>query len=130
MRTDVQPTSLSAYDAVRASGTSSHQCARILAHIEQHGGDWSIGEIAHALNMEKSTVSARLNAMLNEIDPPIVAKPTRKDRRSGVMVRPVGLPVKGQQELFSMTAQAAQPGPADIRPAGTPSPYHGELEGE
>lgn len=30
MRTAVQPTSLSAYDAVRASGTSSHQCARIL----------------------------------------------------------------------------------------------------
>ena len=100
MRTDVQPTSLSSYDAVRASGTSSAQCDRILAHIERHGGDWSIGEIAHALHMEKSTVSARLNAMLNDISPPIEAKPTRKDRVSGVTVRPVGLPVVGQKELF------------------------------
>jgi hypothetical protein len=31
---------------------------------------------------------------------------------------------------FPMTAQAAQPGYADIRPAGTPSPYNGELKGE
>jgi len=42
----------------------------------------------------------RLNEMLNDIDPPIVAKPTRKDRRSGVMVRPIGLPVVGQGSLF------------------------------
>lgn len=100
MRTAVQPTSLSAFDAIRANGTSGHQCARILAHIQKHGGDWSIGEIAHALHMEKSTVSARLNAMLNDIDPPIVARPTRKDRRSGVAVRPVGLPKVGQGDLF------------------------------
>ena len=101
MRTAVQPTSLSAYDAVKASGTSSAQSARILAFITANSTtDWSIGEIAHFLSMEKSTVSARLNAMLNDIDPPIVAKPTRKDRRSGVMVRPVGLPVIGQGSLF------------------------------
>ena len=100
MRTAMQPTSLSAYDAIRASGSTGHQCARILAHIKKHGGEWSIGEIAHALNMEKSTVSARLNAMLNDINPPIEAKPTRKDRVSGVTVRPVGLPVVGQKELF------------------------------
>ena len=101
MRTDVQPTSLSSYDAVRASGASSAQCARILAFITANSTtDWSIGEIAHFLSMEKSTVSARLHFMLNEIDPPIVAKPTRKDRRSGVMVRPVGLPVVGQGVLF------------------------------
>lgn len=100
MRTAVQPTSLGAYDAIRANGINGDQCARILAHIHTHGGDWSIGEIAHALNMEKSTVSARLNAMLNDIDPPIEAKPTRKDRRSGITVRPVGLPVVGQGSLF------------------------------
>jgi DNA-binding MarR family transcriptional regulator len=101
MRTAMQPTSIAAYDAIKESGASSYQCARILAHIRQHGGDWSIGEIAHALGMEKSTVSARLNAMLNEIDPPIEAKTTRKDRRSGVMVRPVGFPVVGQGRLFA-----------------------------
>lgn len=101
MRTAMQPTSLSAYDAVKASGTNGYQCARILAFITANSEmDWSIGEIAHALHMEKSTVSARLNAMLNDIDPPIEAKTTRKDRVSGVMVRPVGLPVVGQAELF------------------------------
>jgi len=101
MRTDVQPTSLSAYDEVRASGTTCRQCARILALITaNHELDWSIGEIAHALHMEKSTVSARLHFMLNEIDPPIVAKIPRKDRRSNVTVRPVGLPVAGQGDLF------------------------------
>lgn len=101
MRIDQAQTACAAYDAVRASGTSSHQCARILAHIKAYPGcDWSIGELAYAMNMEKSTVSARLHFMLNEMDPPIVAKPTRKDRRSGVRVRPVGLPVAGQKELF------------------------------
>ena len=101
MRIDQAQTACAAYDAVRASGTSSHQCARILDFITANSiTDWSIGEIAHFLGMEKSTVSARLNAMLNEIDPPIVAKPTRKDRRSGITIRPVGLPVVGQGSLF------------------------------
>ena len=101
MRTAVASTSLGAYDAIRASGTTGHQCARILSHIKTHQGcDWSIGELAYALSMEKSTVSARLNAMLNDIDPVIEAKPTRKDRRSGVSVRPVGLPEVGQGDLF------------------------------
>lgn len=100
MRIAQQFTSCDAYAAIKSSGTSTHQCARILRHILTHEGDWSIGEIAHALNMEKSTVSARLNAMLNEIDPVIEAKPTRKDRVSGVTVRPVGLVVVGQRRLF------------------------------
>ena len=126
MRTSVQPTSLSAYDAIRASGSTGHQCARILAHITDNSGmDWSIGEIAHALNMEKSTVSARLNAMLNDINPPIEAKPTRKDRRSGVTVRPVGLPVVGQKELFPMTATEASGGGIPVL-SRTPSPIHGQ----
>ena len=90
-----------ACDAHKASGKAEMQRTRILNFITANSGmDWSIGELAHFLGMEKSTVSARLNAMLNDIDPPIEAKPNRKDRRSGVMVRPVGLPVAGQKELF------------------------------
>ena len=99
MRTDVQPTSLSSYDAVRASGTSSAQCARILAHIERHGGDWSIGEIAHALHMEKSTVSARIWECLNETFD-LEESVKRKDRISGRTIRAVRIPSVGQMGLF------------------------------
>lgn len=100
MRIAQQFTACDAYAGHRASGQSAAQRNLILAFITQRGGNWSIGEIAHALNMEKSTVSARLNAMLNDIDPPIEAKPERKDRRSGIRVRPVGLVVVGQGDLF------------------------------
>lgn len=100
MRTAVAETSIHAHDAIKASGNSTHQCARILDHIRQHG-DCSIGEIAHALGMEKSTLSARVYSLLYDShNPPLEAKPTRKDRRSGVMVRPVGFPVAGQGGLF------------------------------
>jgi len=41
MRTAMQQTSLSAFDAVKASGTSSAQCARILAFITANSTtDW------------------------------------------------------------------------------------------
>lgn len=99
MRIAQQFTACDAYAAHRASGKASAQQARILAFIEAHGGDWSIGELAHALALEKSTVSARLRELLDEEK--LEAKPNRKDRWSGIMVRPVGLPVKGQQELFA-----------------------------
>ena len=75
-----------------------YQCARIMAFFEWIGGDHSIGEVAHALGMEKSTVSARVNFMLNTTHE-LVVKPKRKDRRSGINVRPVGLPVT-QRDLF------------------------------
>lgn len=87
-----------AIESYHAHTGKERQCARILGHIKQHGGDWSIGEIAHALGMEKSTVSPRIRELLDTDE--LEAKPNRKDRRSGIRIRPVGLPVVGQQVLF------------------------------
>ena len=92
-------TAADAYDRHRASGKAAAQRARIVDHIRRHGGDWSIGEIAHALGMEKSTVSARINEALFETHE-LVEKTRRKDRLSGITIRPVGLPVVGQGRLF------------------------------
>lgn len=94
-------TACDAYAAIKASGQAEKQRSRVLAFITERGGDWSIGELAHAMGMEKSTVSRCLNEMLNDIHPPIEAKPERKDRCSGIRIRPVGLPVMGQMELIA-----------------------------
>lgn len=100
MRTAVQITSADAYDAHKTSGKASAQCSRILRLIEAYPLlDWSIGETARELGMEKSTVSARIKELLDAgtLEP----KPNRKDRISHITVRPVGLPVKGQLEFFA-----------------------------
>lgn len=99
MRTAVADTSIDALHAHRASGKLGDQHCRILAHIREHGGDWSIGELARALGMEKSTVSARVNELLTETFE-VVAAPRRKDRVSGVTV----LPVKLAPEQLEMLA--------------------------
>lgn len=98
MRIAQQFTACDAFDAVKASGTSSRQCERILAFIASHGGDWSIGELAHALGLEKSTVSARMFELIEAGS--LVEKCRRRDRRSGITVRAVGLPA-GNLELFA-----------------------------
>ena len=90
MRINVADTSIGAFHANQSSGVSSRQREHILCHIEKSGGDWSIGEVAHMLSMQKSTVSARLNELL--ADGLVVEFPKRKDRFSGVKIRPVGLP--------------------------------------
>lgn len=77
---------------------SAAQRTRVLAFIESRGGSWSIGELAHALDLQKSTVSARVNELLYETKE-LIEQPKRKDRRSGVMVRPVSLPML-QRDLF------------------------------
>ena len=100
MRTAVADTSIEAFHAHRGSGKSAAQRARVLNFIKARGGDWSIGEIAKALELEKSTVSARINELLKETRE-VVERPKRKDRISGITVRPVGLPVIGQGELFN-----------------------------
>jgi len=92
-------TAADAYDRHRASGKAAAQRASIVDHIRRHGGDWSIGELAHALGLEKSTVSARLNEALYETHE-LVEASRRKDRRSGILVRPAKLPAEGQGELF------------------------------
>lgn len=91
-------TSIDAFHSHHTSGKAADQHGLILAFITSHGGDWSIGEIAKALNLEKSTVSGRLRELLD--DGALVELPKRKDRVSGVTIRPVGLPTIGQQELF------------------------------
>ncbi len=98
MRIDQQSTACDAYHAHR--GQSAQQRNRILSFIKQRGGDWSIGELAEALTMQKSTVSARVNELLNETKE-LVEQPRRKDRLSGITIRPVGLPFVGQGELFN-----------------------------
>lgn len=80
------------------SGLASGQRALILGFIERAGGSWSIGELAEALKMQKSTVSARLNEMINEFGM-LEAKAKRKDRLTSITIRPVGLP-SIQRELF------------------------------
>jgi hypothetical protein len=77
---------------------SAAQRTRVLQFIETRGGSWSIGELAHALGLQKSTVSARVNELLYQTKE-LVEWPKRKDRRSGVMVRPVSLPAV-QRDLF------------------------------
>ena len=99
MRIAQQPTACDSFDAHRMSGKASAQRTRILEFITERGGDFSIGEIAKMLTMEKSTVSARLHELLNETGE-LVEKPRRKDKYSNVTIRPVGLPVVGQAELF------------------------------
>lgn len=98
MRTAVTQTSVDAFHAHSDNGLASGQRNTILRFIESNGGSWSIGELAEALKMQKSTVSARLNEMLHDFGM-LVEKPKRKDRLSNITIRPVGLPAK-QLELL------------------------------
>ena len=97
MHTAVQETSIDAFHL--HAPKSELQRGRILAFIKARGGDWSIGEIATALSLQKSTVSARVNELLNDSQE-LVDRPKRRDRISGITVRPVGLPIVGQGALF------------------------------
>lgn len=99
MRTAVTSTSVEAFRTHRDTGKSAAQRARVLSFIKSRGGDWSIGELAKAMELEKSTVSARINELLHETHE-VVEFQKRKDRISGITIRPVGLPMVGQGELF------------------------------
>ena len=92
------PTACDAFHVHSENGLASGQRSKILHFIETNGGSWSIGELADALGMQKSTVSARLNEMLHDFGM-LVEKPKRKDRLSNITIRPVGLPAK-QLELL------------------------------
>lgn len=98
MRIAQQPTAIASFHAHTESGLASTQRAKIIGFIEKNGGTWSIGELAEALKMQKSTISARVNEFLHEFGL-LVAKTKRKDRVSGITIRPVGLPAK-QLELL------------------------------
>lgn len=94
MHTHVHQLSTNAYLGHHASGRADSQCRRILAHIRDRGGDWSIGELAHALDLDKSAVSGRVHELLHDAGK-LIACPRRKDRVSGVLVRPVALAPQG-----------------------------------
>lgn len=94
----IQITSIEAFYAHQASRKADGQRHRIMEFILEKGGDWSIGEIAHALHMEKSTVSARLNELVYETHE-LIERPKRLDRISRIRIRPVGLPAM-QLSLF------------------------------
>lgn len=98
MRIKQCETAVAAFHAHAAEGKSSQQRERIVAFIARKGGDWSIGELAGAMAMEKSTVSARVNELLYDTRS-VIPRSKRRDRISGVMVRPVSLPPT-QRGLF------------------------------
>lgn len=93
MRTNILTTSIHAYQDHRAAGRARGQSLVILNFIRNCGGDWSIGELAEALEMDKSTVSARVFELLHDSGE-LMARPKRKDRVSGILVRPVALVVR------------------------------------
>ena len=98
MRIAQAPTACDAFHAHVGHGIARGQREKILGYIALMGGSWSIGELAHALHMEKSTVSARVNELLYETCE-VVERQKRKDRISGITIRPVGImPV--QLEIF------------------------------
>lgn len=84
MRIAQQQTACDAFHAHQV--ISSNQRERILSFVRERGHNWSIGELARAMNLEKSTVSARVNELLasGELVP--------KVKYSGITIRPVGLP--------------------------------------
>ncbi len=104
-----QETSIDVFHSPVRQKRTEQQREFIVGFISAVGADWSIGELAHtfkgktiAVDLgldQKSTVSARLNELLYE-QKALIEKPKRKDRISGVTVRPVGLPVRGQGRLF------------------------------
>ena len=83
-------TAIRSFHAHEGSGLASGQRELILGFIELRGGSWSIGELARALEMQKSTVSARLFELLSTGH--LEERPKRKDRVSGILIRPVALP--------------------------------------
>ncbi|WP_407058833.1 hypothetical protein ACJBUE_12680 [Ralstonia syzygii subsp. celebesensis] len=54
MRIAQAETSIEAFHAHRGGGKAAAQRARIVAFIASHAGDWSIGELARALDLEKA----------------------------------------------------------------------------
>lgn len=92
MLTKVTDTSIDSYHAHVATGKAGAQRTRIVEFIRNNGflqADWSIGELAAAMRMERSTVSARLNEMLKAGD--LIERPKRPDYVSGIRVRPVAI---------------------------------------
>ena len=87
-------TAINSFHAHHSKSAVQHQ---LILDFLSAGGDYSINELAKALNWQNSTVSARLNEMLKL--KLIVECEHRKDRYSNVRCRPVAIATK-QLELF------------------------------
>lgn len=97
MKTNVAETSIAVYRGHVVPDLQDKQAQRVLNYIAMHL-DATIGEIADALDMEKSTVSARQNKLRQ--DGHIEFSTSRKCRISGITCKPLRI-VLGQKELFS-----------------------------
>lgn len=94
-------TACESFRQIQASGDDVKQREAVLSHIKSHGGDWTIAEIAAALDWEKSTASRAINELLHETKPRIVVYPERKGRTYPYRLsRPVGLAQVGQLGLW------------------------------
>jgi len=96
MRTAVTDTSIDAYHSRSRRTAGQLQCDRIAEYVER-AGTATIAEIAEALTMEKSSVSARRNELIAAGR--LVLTDDRKCTVTGRYVQCVKLPQK-QGSLF------------------------------
>lgn len=96
MRTAVTETSIDAYHSRSRRTIGQAQCDRIVEYVER-AGTATIAEIAQALHIEKSSVSARRNELIAAGR--LVLTDDRKCRVTGRYVQCVTLPQK-QGSLF------------------------------
>lgn len=93
MRTNVTETSLSAHRSIHP-GLAKRQQDAVLAAIADAGRDGAtIAELARSLRLEKSSVSARRNALITA--KLVEYAPERKCRVTGRFVQAVRLPTIG-----------------------------------
>lgn len=97
MAQKVRGTSIDCYYS-NIKNKSENKQFRLIIDCLIEKGSATRGEIAHYLKMEKSTVSARVNAMLKEGILKEVGK--RKDKISGVNNYVVAINKDGQGRLF------------------------------
>ena len=101
MQPSVRETSIAAYHELRDDGKLTAKQQQIIDYLHRHpGAVFSRLEISRAIDMPINCVAGRVNELLKETKE-VVEYPKRKDRISGITVRPVGLPVIGQGELFN-----------------------------
>ncbi|MFV0916070.1 MarR family transcriptional regulator [Ralstonia nicotianae] len=96
MKTAVQATSIDAYHSRSRRTIGQAQCDRIVEYVER-AGTATIAEIAQALHIEKSSVSARRNELIAAGR--LVLTDDRKCAVTGRYVQCVKLPQK-QGSLF------------------------------
>ena len=97
MLTNVQETSIDAYHSRSRRSGSKAQCDRIVEYVER-AGTATIAEIAQALHIEKSSVSARRNELI-AAGRLVLLDEERKCKVTNRTVQAVKLPQK-QGSLF------------------------------